>query len=95
MNDKTKSDLLSVARRVVWFEPPEEVIKNHRRFLCYVMRYGTVEDVLTAQAYYTKDDFRDALDNAPAGALDPKSWSYWNLMLNDNNDRPYPTRNAL
>jgi hypothetical protein len=26
-------------------------------------------------------DFREALDKAPPGIIDPRSWAYWNLVI--------------
>ncbi len=85
-------ELIAVAKRVNWFEPPETVISNEHRFLCLVMQYGTVDDILVTRRYYDEKAFQDALDNAEAGALDHRSWSYWNLVLNDDHERPYPVR---
>ncbi|MGE5441951.1 MAG: hypothetical protein ACM3Q0_02685 [Bacteroidota bacterium] len=31
--------------------------------------------------YLGDDDLREALDRAPAGIFDPRSWSYWHLVL--------------
>jgi hypothetical protein len=27
------------------------------------------------------DDFREALDHAPPGIIDPRSWAYWNSKM--------------
>jgi hypothetical protein len=78
---KASAELVRVARRVVWFKPPEEALNNRTLLLAHVMTYGTVEDVVTAQKHYSKEEFRAALENAPAGVFDPRSWSYWNTVL--------------
>lgn len=36
-----EDDLLAVAKRVVWFEPPEHALGQRVRFLAYVMTYAT------------------------------------------------------
>src|SRR5260370_42366679 len=36
--------------------------------------------------------FREALDNAPAGIVDPRSWAYWNLRLGRYPAAPLPRR---
>ncbi|MGH9779972.1 MAG: hypothetical protein ACRD5I_16340 [Candidatus Acidiferrales bacterium] len=74
-------DLKRVARRVIWFKPPEEALEDKTLFLAHVMTYGTLEDVVTAQKHYSKEEFRAALENSPAGVLDPRSWAYWNTVL--------------
>jgi hypothetical protein len=74
-------DLLAVARRVIWFEPPEKALADPIRFLGYLMTYGTVADVAVARRYVDLDDFRTALEHAPPGIIDERSWAYWNAMI--------------
>ena len=38
-------ETLWVARRVIWFEGPEQALSDPVRFLTYVMVYGTSEDL--------------------------------------------------
>jgi hypothetical protein len=38
------------------------------------------------------DDFREALDRAPAGIIDPRSWAYWNSKFDRYPAPPLPTR---
>ena len=42
------SDLLAVASRVIWFEPPAKALADPIRFLAYLMTYGTLEDIEVA-----------------------------------------------
>ena len=74
------ADLLSLAPRVVWFEPPERALAEPVRFLAYVMTYGTLQDVAVIRRYVQLDDFREALEHAPPGIMDERSWAYWNAM---------------
>jgi hypothetical protein len=73
-------DLLSVAPRVIWFETPEKALANPLRFLAYVMTYGTPQDVAIVRRYVDDDGFREAVDYAPPGIMDARSWAYWNTM---------------
>ncbi|MDQ2898483.1 MAG: hypothetical protein M3Y07_01625, partial [Acidobacteriota bacterium] len=73
-------DLLQVARRVVWSDAPQTALANPNLFLAHLMTYGTLEEVLTAKKYFSDDDFRAALDNAPPGVFDRRSWHYWNAV---------------
>lgn len=75
------SELLQVARRVVWFKPPQETLQDARFFLTHVMIYGTLEDVLIARRYYAHHDFEQALDSPLPGVFDPRSWAYWNVSF--------------
>ncbi len=35
----------ALARRLVWFEPPRNALANPIRFVAYVMRYATPDDL--------------------------------------------------
>jgi hypothetical protein len=85
-------DLLSLAARVVWFEPPERALAEPVRFLAYVMTYGTLQDVAVIRRYAQLDDFREALEHAPPGIMDERSWAYWNAMTGRYPVPPMPRR---
>jgi len=84
--------LHALARRIVWFEPPEKALADRHRFLAYLMTYGTAEDVEEARRHFTEDDFRNALENAPPGIFDARSWAYWNVMAGRDPPPPMPRR---
>jgi hypothetical protein len=86
------SEIEGVARRVVWFEEPPQAIANPVRFLAYAMTYGVNEDLSIIRRYMTDDDLREALDQAPPGIFDPRSWAYWNVMLGRYPTPPMPQR---
>jgi uncharacterized protein YycO len=67
-----------VARRVIWFEPPVEALADPVRFMAYAMSHATYDDMKVIRRYVSDDDFREALDRAPPGIIDPRSWAYWN-----------------
>jgi hypothetical protein len=73
-------DLLAVASRVIWFEPPEAALADTARFLAYLMTYGTPKDVAVVRGYVDEAGFAKALDAAPPGIFDERSWAYWNLL---------------
>jgi hypothetical protein len=72
---------LDVARRIIWFESPEQALVDPIRFMAYAMTYARHEDMRVIRRYVSDDDFREALDRAPAGIIDPRSWAYWNSKL--------------
>ena len=74
-------ELELVARRVVWFEDPQEALGDTAHFVAHAMTYGTHEDMNVLKRYLSDDDLREALTNAPPGIIDPRSWAYWNLKL--------------
>jgi hypothetical protein len=86
------SDLLAVAPRVIWFEPPEEALANPTRFLAYLMTYGTLEDIAVVRRYVALHEFSEALEHAPPGIIDKRSWAYWNAVLGRDPVPPMPRR---
>jgi len=85
-------DLLTVARRVIWFDEPEQALADPIRFLSYLMTYGTLNDIAVVRHYLDLADFRDALDRAPPGIIDERSWAYWNAMTGRYPAPPMPRR---
>jgi hypothetical protein len=74
-------ELAAVARKTVWFKSPDEALAAPYHLIAHVLTYGTHEDVTTLRRYVTNADLREALDHAPPGVFDARSWSYWNLIL--------------
>jgi len=85
-------DLIAVAGRVVWFEPPEVALADTARFLAYVMTYGTADDIAIVRRHVGETGFREALDGAPPGIVDERSWAYWNLLADRYPPPSPPTR---
>jgi hypothetical protein len=85
-------DLLHVAPHVIWFEPAEQALANPVRFMAYLMTYGTLEDIEVVRRHLDLDDFREALDHAPPGIIDERSWSYWNTVVGRYPAPPMPRR---
>ena len=72
---------VGIARDIVWFEPPEKALADPIRFMAYAMASATHEDMKALRRHVSDDDFREALDHAPPGIIDPRSWAYWNAKL--------------
>jgi hypothetical protein len=85
-------ELLGVAPRVVWFESPEQALANPARFLAYLMTYGTADDIAIVRRFVAAEDFTNALDAAPPGIIDARSWAYWNAMAGRYPPPPMPER---
>ncbi|MBX3456518.1 hypothetical protein [Ferrovibrio sp.] len=90
--DLAVPDLEAVAARLVWFKPPAEALRNPWHFLAYFFAYGTPEDTRTIRRHVSDNTLREALDHAPPGIIDPRSWAYWNLILDRDPDTQPPTR---
>jgi hypothetical protein len=75
------AEFYALAGRVLWFEPPEQALRNVTRFMAYAFRYATHEDMKLLRTVLSDDDLREALGNAPPGIIDGRSWSYWHAVL--------------
>jgi hypothetical protein len=85
-------ETLAVARRVIWFEPPETALADPVRFMAYAMSHALPEDMRAIRRHVSDDDFREALDRAPPGIIDPRSWAYWNSKMGRYPPPPLPSR---
>ncbi len=76
-----------------WYgsSPPRERA-DPIRFLVYVMTYATIEEIAVVRRYVDLDDFREALEHAPPGIMDERSWAYWNVMTGRYPVPPMPRR---
>lgn len=84
--------LAEIARRIIWFEEPQQAIADPVRFMAYAMTYARHKDMRVIRQYVTDDEFREAIDRAPPGIVDPRSWAYWNLKLGRFPPPPLPGR---
>jgi hypothetical protein len=73
--------LREIAAKYVWWQPPEATLANRAHFLCQLMTLGTLEDVRAVRRVVGDRAFVEALDRAPAGIMDPRSWRYWHLFF--------------
>lgn len=56
------------------------------------MAYGTVEDLIAIEGVVGREEYREALEKAPPGVFDPRSWAYWTLKFGRFPAPPLPTR---
>ena len=81
-----------IARRIIWFEDAKVALADPVRFMAYAAAYATHDDMKRIRRHICDADFRDALDQAPPGIIDARSWAYWNLKLGRHPAPPLPTR---
>jgi hypothetical protein len=86
------AQMLDVVPRIIWFEAPERALADPVRFMAYAMTYARHEDMKLIREYVSDDDFREALDRAPPGIIDPRSWAYWNSKMGRYPPPPMPRR---
>jgi hypothetical protein len=85
-------DTEALARRLVWFEEPREALSDTFRFVAYALARATHGDMKLLRKYLSDDDLREALDHAPPGLIDPRSWAYWNSKMGRYPAPPLPKR---
>jgi hypothetical protein len=56
------------------------------------MTYATTEEISVVRHYVELDDFREALEQAPPGIMDERSWAYWNIVTGRYPVPPMPRR---
>jgi hypothetical protein len=77
LNEETAA----VAKRIIWFEPPSKALSDPCRLMAYAMAHATHEEMRVLRRYVSDEDIRDALDHAPPGIVDSRSWAYWNSKM--------------
>ena len=82
----------ALARRLVWFEPPEAALADPVRFMAYAFARATHEDMNIIRRYLDEADFAEALENAPPGIIDARSWAFWNSKVGRYPAPPMPVR---
>jgi hypothetical protein len=85
-------DLLTVAKRVIWFKTPEDALRDTKLFLAHVMTYGTLSDISLTLEHFSEDDFEAVLNDPPPGVFDIRSWTYWNVRYHREPVPPLPRR---
>lgn len=82
----------ALAERLIWFEPAEKALADPVRLAAYAFAHATYEQMQVLRRYWTDADLIEALDHAPPGIIDPRSWAYWNAHLGRFDPPPLPTR---
>lgn len=85
-------ELLGIARRLLWWLPPEEALERPVRFLAQVMMMGTWDDVQCVLGEVGAEEFRRVLLDAPPGVFDQRSWHYWHHVFGIEPVPPLPRR---
>lgn len=81
IDDTEEAFLAAVAKRYVWDAMAAEALSYPGRTIGRVMDLGALEDVLQLQPVLDRDRLVSCLRLAPAGALRPRSWWFWNYRL--------------
>lgn len=73
--------LEAIARRLVWWKPPRQTMEDRIHLLARAMSYGSLSDLQVLLAQVGTRGVIVALDSAPPGIFDRRSWRYWNLVV--------------
>ena len=71
----------AMARKYVWWQPPEHTLADRQLFLAQMMNLGTAEDIRWLLSRVSTSDLRDVLRDPPIGIFNPRSWNFWHLWL--------------
>jgi hypothetical protein len=71
------AELVRIARKVVWYDVPEETLGDLKTFLAHLMVYGSPSDVEVVKQYIPMGEFQEVLEYAPAGIFTPAAWARW------------------
>ena len=80
------------AKRIIWFKPPEEALAHPVELMAYAMKHATDEDMALLLAHVGQEGLAEAIDHAPAGIVDARSWAYWNARIGRFPTPPMPRR---
>lgn len=84
---------LALAKNLIWFEPPEQALRDPIRFLAYAFARADFTEMALLKSLLTHAQLQYALSHAPPGIIDPRSWAYWHLMLDLGEAPGMPERN--
>lgn len=94
-NDKI---LLEWAKKYIWWENPEEAIKDYNKIILKVLDIGTFEDTQILLENIDKNTLIKIIQNSEIGSMRKKSWNYWHTILNIYDDKdipPMPSRRGI
>jgi hypothetical protein len=86
------TQLEEIARRLCWWQPPAEAVRDPHRFVAQVMALGTDRDIDAVIRAFGKGVFEMVLDAPPPGLFTPRRWHYWHVRCQRLPTPPLPQR---
>ena len=77
-NDKRAT---AMARKYVWWQPPDVTLKDRRLLLAQMMNLGSVADIRWLLSRVPTSELRRVLRDPPTGIFNGRSWNFWHLRL--------------
>ena len=71
----------AMARKYVWWQPPERTLADRSLFLAQMMNLGTAADVRWLLSRVSNSELREVLRHPPIGIFNGRSWNFWHLRL--------------
>lgn len=74
-------ELTRLAARYCWDMTPSQAADYPDRVILRTMDLGTLQDIIALERRFGTARLAEVLARAPAGALRPRSWSFWHYRL--------------
>ena len=87
-----RATAMTMARKYVWWQPPERTLEDRRLFLAQMMTLGTADDVRWLLSRVSDSELRRVLLDPPIGIFNRRSWNFWHLRLGLTPTPELPTR---
>lgn len=71
----------AMARKYVWWQPPECTLADRPLFLAQMMNLGTADDIRWLLSCVSTPELRKVLRDPPIGIFNDRSWNFWHLRL--------------
>ena len=82
----------AMARKYVWWQPPDRTLEDRRLLLAQMMTLGTADDVRWLLSRVSDSELRRVLLDPPIGIFNRRSWNFWHLRLGLTPTPELPTR---
>ena len=92
MSPAEMDQLKDVAKRVVWFKEPDDVMADERHFLAHALCHGSLADIQLTRRVIGDERISKMLDDAPSGVFTPRQWRFWNRHYGRAPVPPLPVR---
>lgn len=70
-----------MAKKYIWWQPPDSAIKNPYRIPAGAMNLGSIEDYHAIVHTFGKEVLADTIKLAAPGWFSRKSWTFWHHIL--------------
>ena len=83
-----------IARRLVWWQSPQQTLGRRLDFVGRTMATGSLEDARDIERFFGRRALLEAVAKASPGVFDRRAWNYWLLVLGLDRAIPLPVRHA-